>query len=63
MNQASLDRDLLFGILALQVDLIDSDQLVAATAQWASEKDQPLGEILVERGAISLRAFAMRLSR
>ena len=38
MNQSSLDRNLLFGVLALQVDLIDGDQLVAATAKWASEK-------------------------
>ena len=53
MNQSNLDRNVLFGILALHVDLIDGDQLVAATTKWASEKARPLGEVLVEAGALT----------
>jgi hypothetical protein len=44
MNQTSLDRNVLFGILALQIDLIDDDRFVAAMATWASEKSRPHGE-------------------
>ena len=50
MSQSNLDRNVLFGVLALHVDLIDGDQLVAATTKWAADKARPLGEILVESG-------------
>ena len=46
------DRNLLFGILALQMDLITRDALVAAMGAWALAKDRPIGEILVEAGAM-----------
>jgi tetratricopeptide (TPR) repeat protein/tRNA A-37 threonylcarbamoyl transferase component Bud32 len=42
------DRNLLFGILALQMDFISRDQLVAALNAWVLEKATPLGQILVE---------------
>ena len=42
------DRNLLFGVLALQADLITNDQFAKACALWGAEKDRPLGEILVE---------------
>jgi tetratricopeptide (TPR) repeat protein len=45
-------RDLLFGLLALQVGLIDQDQLVAAFGAWTRTKGQLLAEILVARGSI-----------
>jgi hypothetical protein len=35
---ASSDRNLLFGIPALQMDLIDRDQLVAAMSAWALDR-------------------------
>jgi hypothetical protein len=44
------DRNLLFGVLALQVDLIDNEQFVEACTSWTARKDQPLAEILVARG-------------
>ena len=47
------DRNLLFGVLALQADLIDSTQFVEACATWAVRKTVPLGELLVERGWLS----------
>lgn len=47
------DQNLLFGVLALQMDFVTRDQLVAAMNAWALEKIKPLGDILVEQGALS----------
>jgi PAS domain S-box-containing protein len=46
------DRNLLFGVLALQADLIDPQQFIEACLLWSSRKDVPLAEVLVERGWI-----------
>jgi eukaryotic-like serine/threonine-protein kinase len=46
------DRNLLFGILALQNNVIDRQALVAAFDRWASDKARPLSEILVEMGKL-----------
>ena len=43
------DRNLLFGVLALQADLIDADRFTKACALWAMDKDRLLADILVER--------------
>src|SRR4051812_46858410 len=50
MPRPDADRNLLFGILALQMDFITRDGLIGAMAAWVMEKHRPLGEILVERG-------------
>jgi serine/threonine-protein kinase len=47
------DRNLLFGVLALQADLIDADQFARACSDWAATKDTPLADLLQERGWIS----------
>jgi hypothetical protein len=44
------DRDLLFGLLALQNGLIDQVQLVAAFQAWTRDKVRPLVEHLAARG-------------
>ena len=44
------DRDLLFGLLALQNGLIDQGQLVAAFQAWTRDKARPLADHLVARG-------------
>lgn len=44
------DRNLLFGVLALQLDLIDSDQFSAACRAWTLRKNVPLSQILIEQG-------------
>lgn len=49
---ARADRNLLFGILALQMDFITRDQLVAAMNAWVLDKIKPLGVILVQQGAM-----------
>lgn len=48
----SADRNLLFGVLALQMNFISRDQLVAAMATWVCDKRKSLGAILVAQGAI-----------
>ncbi len=47
------ERDLLFGILALQNDLIEQADLIAAFQCWTKERSRPMGQVLVERGALS----------
>ncbi len=44
------DRNLLFGLLALQNGLIEQGQLVAAFQAWTRERTQPLAEHLMTRG-------------
>jgi tetratricopeptide (TPR) repeat protein len=44
------DRNLLFGVLALQADLIDPARFAEACSAWAVRKDKPLADLLVERG-------------
>jgi serine/threonine-protein kinase len=46
------DRNLLFGILALQMDFVGCDALVAAMNAWVLDKGKPLGQVLVEQGAL-----------
>ena len=43
------DRNLLFGILALQMDFITKDALVGAMNAWVLNKQARLGDLLVER--------------
>jgi serine/threonine protein kinase len=47
------DRNLLFGVLALHADLIDSEQFVDVCSAWAGRKSFPLAELLVTRGWIT----------
>jgi eukaryotic-like serine/threonine-protein kinase len=47
------DRNLLFGIIALQMGFITRDALIDAMNTWVLHKDMALGEILVERGALA----------
>src|SRR6516225_3653575 len=47
------DRNLLFGVLALQADLIDSVQFVEACTLWTARKQMTLAALLVERGWIT----------
>jgi serine/threonine-protein kinase len=47
---ADANRDLLFGLIALQNGMIDQSQLVAAFQAWTLEKDRPVADHLVGRG-------------
>jgi serine/threonine-protein kinase len=44
------DRNLLFGVLALQAGLLDARQFVEACTLWAAHKDAPLADLLLQRG-------------
>jgi serine/threonine protein kinase len=46
------DRNLLFGIMALQMDFISRDHLIAAMNAWVLDKGKSLGQILAEQGAL-----------
>jgi serine/threonine-protein kinase len=46
----SADLNLLFGVLALQADLLDAARFAEACSAWAARKDTPLADLLVERG-------------
>jgi tetratricopeptide (TPR) repeat protein len=52
MSASSSDRNLLYGILALQVNFINRDALIRGMNAWVLEKHRPVGKILVEQGAL-----------
>jgi serine/threonine-protein kinase len=53
------DRNLLFGILAVQNEFVSRDQLVEAMNAWVLTKQRPLGDILRERGALAEQHHAL----
>jgi serine/threonine protein kinase/Tfp pilus assembly protein PilF len=55
----STDRNLLFGILALQMDFVSRDGLIQGMNAWVLEKSKPLGQILQEQGALHPDAYAL----
>src|SRR5262245_5135290 len=52
MSSAS-DRNLLFGVLALQLDFVSRDALIRAMNAWALDKHRPLGLVLGDQGQLS----------
>ena len=53
MSNPTSDRNLLYGLHALQNGLIADVQLIAALKMWSFSKDVPLGEILVQLGSLT----------
>src|SRR5437870_1008912 len=53
------DRNLLLGILALQLDFLGKDALVKAMHAWVLEKAKPLGQLLQEQGALTAEEAAL----
>ena len=53
MFHSTADQNLLFGLIALQMDFINRDQLIEGMTAWAVDKPQALGSILVEKGHLS----------
>ena len=47
------DRNLLFGVFAVQLKKITPQQLASAAGAWAADPSQDLAEWLVEAGALS----------
>jgi serine/threonine protein kinase len=52
-TRADTGRNLLLGLLALKNDFIDRDTLLAGFGSWVADRSRPLGQILLEGGALS----------
>src|SRR5262245_48294648 len=59
MSQPHADRNLLFGILALQMDFISRDALLSAMNAWVLDKGKPLGQILQQQGGLLVEHLAL----
>ena len=59
MSNSANDRNMLFGILAQQMDFITRDALIAAMHAWVQEKHKPLGQILLEQKALTADTHAL----
>ena len=59
MSQNQPARNLLLGILALQNNFIDRDGLLAAFNSWAADKSRSLGQVLLERGMLTLNRHTL----
>ena len=44
------DHNVLFAVLALQADLLDQRKFAEACTVWSTQKQNPMAELLVERG-------------
>lgn len=53
ITPSSYDQNLVLGMLALQCDFVTQRELIEAMQAWMIQKEKPLGNILLERGAIS----------
>jgi tetratricopeptide (TPR) repeat protein/tRNA A-37 threonylcarbamoyl transferase component Bud32 len=52
MAHVDADRNLLYGLLALQNNFIDREGLLDAFGRWVHDRAIPLGQILRDRGAL-----------
>ena len=53
-SRSGADRNLLFGVLAMQMDFVTREALIAAVSAWVLDKSRPLDRILVEQGALAI---------
>jgi hypothetical protein len=51
-SPAPADGNLIFGLLALQMDLLTREQLLEALHAWMLQRQTPLADILVRRGVL-----------
>ena len=66
MSHVDVDRNLLFGVIALQDDFIDQRQFSDVCAGWAIEMKAPLADLLLERRWITdddRRAIEAKIER
>ncbi|MCI0681462.1 MAG: protein kinase [Gemmataceae bacterium] len=52
MANPNADRNLLYGVLALQMEFVTREQMVTALSAWGHAKDKSLGQILMEHGVL-----------
>src|SRR5262249_51547951 len=53
------DRNLLFALLALQMEFVSKERLVGAMQDWMLDRTRPLGEVLVLQGHLSRDRFQL----
>jgi serine/threonine protein kinase len=53
MAPSQTDRNLLFAVIALQLDILEQAQFAEACAVWALTMERPMDELLLERGWIT----------
>jgi serine/threonine-protein kinase len=58
-SSPAADRNLLFGVLALQMDFVSRDDLVAAMHAWVLDKRRRLGDILRSQGRLAADEHAL----
>src|SRR5712692_2731434 len=58
-SRPNADRNLLFGIVALQMDFISREALIAAMHAWVLDKAKPLGQILREQQVLGADEHAL----
>ena len=56
-ERPTADRNLLFGVLALQMNFVSRDALVAAMNAWVLDKARPLGQDLLDQGQLTPGQF------
>ena len=59
MSDSNADRNLLFGILTLQMNFVTRDQLVAAMEAWVASKSKPIGRIMLDQGALNDETYEL----
>src|SRR5262245_9975414 len=58
-SSPSSDRNLILGLLALQMDFLSSEQLLDALHAWMRRKTTSVGDVLRERGVLSERRLEL----
>jgi serine/threonine-protein kinase len=53
MAETALDRNLLFGVVALQMQFVSRDALLGAIRAWVADEQKSLDQVLVERGILA----------
>ena len=56
-SSPTADRNLLFGVLALQLNFVTRDALVGAMHAWVLDKAKPLGQILLDQNQLTPGQF------
>ena len=52
-GQSGADCNLLYGMLALQMNFVSRDGVLAAMQAWVFDKSRPLGQVLQEQGLLT----------
>ncbi|MEM6469495.1 MAG: protein kinase [Planctomycetota bacterium] len=61
LRNDDLEGNLLFGIPAMQMDFISSQDLIASTSVWMRDKSKHLGEVLIDQRALDKDSYTLLL--